>query len=455
MNDATMADDHSLTLISQPAGRLTGRVNVPGDKSVSHRALILGSQAIGTTEISGLLEGDDVHATANALRAMSVTVERLAAGQWRVTGVGVGGLMEPADVLNLGNSGTSTRLLMGLMAGHAMRAILTGDRSLARRPMERVMAPLRLMGAHFDARSGGLLPLTLTGAADPLPIHFVSPIASAQVKSAVLLAGLNAPGATTVVEPAPTRDHTERMLRHFGGHVDISETEHSRTVTMAGRPLLTAAPVTVPGDISSAAFLAVAALLTPGSDLVIENVGLNPLRAGILLCLEEMGADITQQNPRQAGGESVADLHVKAGPLKGITVPATRVPSMIYEYPILAMAAAAAVGDTRFEGVEELRVKESDRLAAIARGLAATGVPVTERADSLHIAGQGRAADIPGGSTVAAEDDHRIAMSFLVLGTAVARPIRVTGAETVSSSFPGFADLMNRLGGAIHPANRP
>ncbi|MEQ8369214.1 MAG: 3-phosphoshikimate 1-carboxyvinyltransferase [Alphaproteobacteria bacterium] len=444
-----------MTLISSPSGPLTGRAPVPGDKSVSHRALMLGSQAVGVTHISGLLEGEDIFATADALRAMGVTVERRGAGQWQVTGVGVGGLAEPAAILDLGNSGTSTRLLMGLIAGHAMRATLTGDRSLTRRPMERVMAPLRLMGAHFDARAGGLLPLTMTGASDPLPIHYVSPVASAQVKSAVLLAGLNAPGATTVVEPAPTRDHTELMLRHFGARVDVVATPEGRAVTLVGRPELTAAPIIVPGDISSAAFVLVAALLTPGSDMVVENVGLNPLRSGILLCLREMGAQIQHLNPRRAGGEDVADLHVKAGPLRGITVPAARAPSMIDEYPVLAMAAAAAQGTTRFDGVAELRVKESDRLAAIARGLAAAGVDVAEQPDSLVIGGKGRATDIPGGCAVAADHDHRIAMSFLVLGLAAARPVRVSGAETVATSFPGFAELMNRLGGAIRPANQP
>jgi 3-phosphoshikimate 1-carboxyvinyltransferase len=426
---------------------LSGLARVPGDKSISHRALMLGGLAIGRTHISGLLEGEDVHATAAALRALGVPVTREAGGEWTVSGVGVGGLAEPSQVLDMGNSGTAARLLLGLLATHDMTAFMTGDASLVTRPMARVTGPLSRMGAHFLTR-GGRLPLAMRGAADPIPLTHRTEVASAQVKSAIILAGLNAPGQTTVIEAAATRDHTERMLRHFGASVSVETLEDGATaITVRGHPELAAAPIVVPGDPSSAAFPAVAALIVPDSEITLANVGMNPLRAGLYETLIEMGADITMTGASEAGGEPVADLIVRAGPLKGVTVPAERAPRMIDEYPALAMAAACAEGTTTMLGLAELRVKESDRLLMIAQGLVACGVKLEMGEDSLVIHGTGRPP--AGGATVATAFDHRIAMSFLMLGLATDAPVAVDDATAIATSFPGFEALMAGLGATI------
>ncbi len=418
---------------------------MPGDKSISHRALMFGAIAVGTTEISGLLEGEDVLRTAAAMRALGAEVERPGPGAWRVSGRGVGGLVEPADVLDMGNSGTAARLLLGLLSGHPLFAVMTGDASLRRRPMKRVTDPLSATGAAFWTREGGRLPLAVRGAADPLPLDYTLPVASAQVKSACLLAGLCAPGTTRVVEREPTRDHTENMLRHFGATVSVTDTPAGRVVTLEGQPELTAAPVLVPGDPSSAAFPIVAALLVPGSRVVVENVGLNPLRTGLIATLREMGAALRVENERIAGGEPVGDIVAEYAALSGVEVPPGRAPSMIDEYPVLAVAAAAASGTTRMRGLAELRVKESDRLAATAALLAANGVKAEIEGDDLIVHGTGGA--IPGGGTVATHMDHRIAMSALVMGLASQAPVAVDDAAFIDTSFPGFATLMNRLAG--------
>ncbi len=435
-------------LKAAPSGALTGTVRVPGDKSISHRALMLGALCVGETRVSGLLEGEDVLATAAAVNAMGARAERTGDGTWRVIGCGVGGLSEPESVIDMGNAGTGVRLMMGVVAGHDMTVTFTGDASLCRRPMGRVTAPLEKMGAKFTGREGGLLPMTVKGAAEPLPIEYALPMASAQVKSAVLLAGLNAPGVTTVVEAQPTRDHTENMLRWFGAEVVVQDTARGRRVSLIGRPELVARDVAVPADISSAAFPLVAALLVPGSDVTLKDVGLNPLRAGILTTLREMGAEIEVVNAREEAGEPVADLRVTAGILKGITVPAERAPSMIDEYPILAVAAALARGDTRMEGLEELRVKESDRLAAMARGLSDAGVTVEEGRDYLVVKGSGGKPP-RGGCTVAVDLDHRIAMAFLVLGLVTEQPVTIDDGDAMATSFPGFAEMMRGLGANI------
>jgi 3-phosphoshikimate 1-carboxyvinyltransferase len=437
---------------SAPAAPLAGRLGVPGDKSISHRALMFGALAVGTTTITGLLEGEDVLRTAAAMRALGAEVTQTAPGAWRVAGRGVGGLVEPADVLDMGNSGTAARLLLGLLSGHPIFAVMTGDASLRRRPMKRVTDPLSATGAQFWTREGGRLPLAVRGATDPLPIDYVLPVASAQVKSACLLAGLCAPGTTRVVEPEPTRDHTENMLRHFGATVSVTDTPAGRVVTLEGQPELVAAPVVVPGDPSSAAFPIVAALLVPGSRVVVENVGLNPLRTGLVATLREMGAALRIENERIAGGEPVGDIVAEYTQLAGVTVPARRAPSMIDEYPVLAVAAAAARGTTRMQGLAELRVKESDRLAATAALLAANGVACTIDGDDLVVEGTGGA--IPGGGVVETHMDHRIAMAALVMGLAARAPVAVDDAAFIDTSFPGFAALMNGLagnGGPIGP----
>lgn len=432
-------------IVSHRVQSLGGECRVPGDKSVSHRALMFGALAVGETRITGLLEGEDVLATAAAMRALGAQVKRLSDGTWQVFGCGVGGLTAPQDILDMGNSGTAVRLLMGLLAGHPITATLTGDASLRSRPMERIMTPLRDMGAVFAVAEGGRLPATLTGAADPLPISYELPVASAQVKSAVLLAGLSAPGKTTVIEPVPTRDHTERLLQHFGADVTVEDLpDGKRRITLTGQPELTGQTVTVPADISSAAFPMVGALTTPGSELLLRDVGTNPLRGGLIDTLREMGGDITLTNERGAHGEPVADITVRASPLHSIDVPPERVPSMIDEFPVLAVAAASASGTTRMTGLGELRVKESDRLALMAQGLAAAGVQVEETDDTLTVHGDGRPA--AGGVTIDAELDHRIAMAFLVLGMASAAPVRVGQTETIATSFPDFAGMMNGLG---------
>ncbi len=445
MNASTAA---KTPLQAGASGPLSGTVRVPGDKSISHRSLMLGALAVGETHVTGLLEGEDVLATAAAVNAMGARAEKLPDGSWRVIGVGVGGLSEPEGVIDMGNAGTGVRLMMGVVAGHDMTVTFTGDASLCRRPMGRVTKPLELMGARFSGREGGLLPMTVTGAADPRPVEYELPVASAQVKSAILLAGLNAPGATTVIEPQPTRDHTENMLRWFGAEVSVEDGPSGRRVTLTGQPELTARDVAVPADISSAAFPLVAALLVPGSDVTLKAVGLNPLRAGLLTCLREMGASIETVDAREEAGEPVADLRVRAGGLKGITVPAERAPSMIDEYPILAVAAALAEGETRMVGLEELRVKESDRLAAVARGLADAGVEVEEGTDYLVV--QGLAGRRPkGGCTVTVDLDHRIAMAFLVLGLVSENPVSIDDGAAMATSFPGFVDMMNGLGADI------
>lgn len=445
-----------VSLTSHPASPLKGDIRVPGDKSISHRALMIAASAVGTSEISGLLEGEDVLATAAALRALGVEIARDEAGGdivWRVAGAGVGGLFEPAQVLDLGNSGTGVRLLMGLLATHPFTTFLTGDASLVKRPMERVMGPLRRIGANFESRSHGRLPIAVTGTTAPVPISEELAVASAQVKSAILLAALNTPGKTTVIEPLPTRDHTETMLRHFGAEIATERRDNGAVaVTLTGEPEITAKDVTVPGDFSSAAFPLIAALISPGSDVTVRGVGINPLRTGALETLREMGADLTLTNETDGGGEPMADIRARAGRLKGTVVPPERAPAMIDEFPVLAVAAAAAEGTTRFDGVGELRVKESDRLAAIAAGLSACGIDVEETEDSLTIHGTGGHGSMgkpPGGATVAAQMDHRIAMAFLVLGAAAESPIEVDDGSFIDTSFPRFAGLMNGLGGCV------
>lgn len=421
---------------------LIGEASAPGDKSISHRALILGALAHGVSEIDGLLEGEDVLATAAAMAAFGAGVERLADGRWRVTGHG--GFAEPAEVIDCGNSGTGVRLIIGAAAGFPISASFTGDASLRGRPMGRVLDPLAMMGARWLARDGGRLPLTVRGGG-LTGIAYEPPAASAQVKSAVLLAGLNAAGETMVTEPSPTRDHTERMLRAFGASVDVEETAAGRVARLAGGQRLKGVRVRVPGDPSSAAFPLVAALITPGSAVTIKGVLTNPLRAGLYETLREMGADLTFENARQEGGENVADITARYSSLRGVAVPPARAASMIDEYPILAIAAAFADGETVMRGIGELRVKESDRIALMAQGLAVCGATVGEEADGLIIKGGGRL----GGARIDAAGDHRIAMSFLVLGLAGAAPVSITGTGAIATSFPGFAALMVGLGARL------
>ncbi len=440
-------------LRSRPTGALSGVARVPGDKSISHRSLMLGTLAVGETVIEGLLEGEDVLRTAAAMRALGASAVREKDGSWRVHGRGIGGLQEPGDVLDLGNAGTGARLLMGLLATHRLTAFLTGDASLRSRPMARVAKPLQEIGARIIARDGCRLPLAIIGAAEPVPISYRLPVASAQVKSAVLLAGLNTPGETTVIEPEPTRDHTELMLRHFGVELRVEMTTDGRRTTVVGQPEITGRRIAVPADPSSAAFPLVAALLLPGSDVTLSNVGINPHRIGLIETLREMGADIVFADQRQEGGESVADIRVRASRLTGVKVPAARAPSMIDEYPVLAVAAACAGGTTVMQGLGELRVKESDRLAAIAKGLSACGVAVEDGPDSLTVqGGKGRPR---GGASIVANLDHRIAMAFLVLGMVAERPVEIDDGSPIETSFPGFAALMNGLGAQIGPLEGP
>lgn len=435
-------------LVASASKGLCGNAAIPGDKSISHRALMFGAVAVGRTRITGLLEGEDVLRTAEACRAMGARIERQG-DTWTVDGVGVGGLAEPAQVLDLGNSGTSTRLLLGLVAAHDITAFFTGDASLTKRPMARVTEPLSRMGARFVTRSGGRLPLAVIGAKSPMPITYRLPVASAQVKSAVLLAGLNTPGETTVIEPEPTRDHSETMLRHFGATVRVvDEPGGGKRITLVGQPELVARDVAVPRDPSSAAFLLVAGAIVPGSRLTLPGIGINPLRAGIVQTLQEMGADLTLANRRVEGGEPVADLTVAASALRGIEIPPERAPSMIDEYPVLAAAAALAKGQTVMRGLAELKVKESNRLAAIARGLEVNGVKFEMGEDSLVVEGTGGAPP-PGGGLVEAHMDHRIAMAFLVLGQATRDPVRIDDGSFIDTSFPGFIGLVNGLGGKI------
>ncbi len=431
-----------------PHGPLRGTLRVPGDKSISHRAVLFGALAAGRSTIRGLLEAEDVLATVAAVRALGVEVVREGPGRWVVHGCGVAGLAEPEEVIDCGNAGTLARLLMGMLAGHPFQAVLTGDASLRRRPMGRVMAPLAAMGAEIHAREGGRLPLVIRGPGRLLPLSWTSPVASAQVKSAILLAGLHAPGITSVVEPAPSRDHSERMLRAMGATVEVEPLADGRQrVSVRGDAELTPTAFVVPGDPSSAAFPLAAAAVLAGSDVRIRDVSVNPLRSGLLVTLREMGAAITLEQRRELGGEPVADVRVEGARLRGVEVPAARAPSMIDEYPILAVVAACAEGETVMRGLAELRVKESDRLAAIAEGLRAAGVEVTVRGDDLHIRGCGGRP--PGGAVIDARLDHRIAMAFLVLGGLAERPVEVVGAEAIATSFPGFIAAMNALGAAL------
>lgn len=435
------------------AGPLVGRICVPGDKSISHRSLMLGALAIGETQVSGLLEGEDVLSTAAAMRAMGAQIERGADGTWRIHGVGVGSLLQPQAALDMGNSGTSTRLLMGLVASHAITATFVGDASLSKRPMGRVIEPLSQMGASFEsapavgaggvASGGGRLPLTLRGISPAVPIEYRLPVASAQVKSAVLLAGLNTAGITSVIEPVPTRDHSERMLRGFGAELTVEEVDGTRIISIRGEAQLRPQTIIVPGDPSSAAFFAVAALLVPGSDLVIENVGLNPTRAGIFEVLRQMGGMIEEINPREVGGEPVADLHVKHSALTGVDVDPAIVPSMVDEFPVLFVAAALAKGTTTTSGLEELRVKESDRITAMADALTLAGARVEETEDGLIIHGTG-GDPLPGGNAapVITHLDHRIAMSMAVAGLASRDGVLVDDTAPIATSFPTFMALL-------------
>ncbi|MEN6542139.1 3-phosphoshikimate 1-carboxyvinyltransferase [Parvibaculum sp.] len=445
MTVAHPSESSDTSLSAEPSHSLTGRLRVPGDKSISHRALIFGALTVGETKITGLLEGEDVLATAETMRRLGAEVTRTGEGAWTVHGVGVGALREPSQPLDFGNSGTGARLIMGLVAGHPITATFIGDASLSRRPMGRVITPLSQMGAVFHAREGGRLPLTLTGAREALPITYRSPVASAQVKSAVLLAGLNARGVTTVIEPVPTRDHTERMLRAFGAHVETETLpDGALAIHLTGQPELHPCPIIVPGDPSSAAFPVVAALIVPGSEVVVEGITLNPHRAGLYTTLIEMGADIEIMNQREEGGEPVADLRVRASRLHGIEVPPERAASMIDEYPVLAIAASFASGQTVMRGIHELRVKESDRIAATAAGLRLNGIKVHETEDSMTV--EGREGHVDGGGHVVTHMDHRIAMSFLVMGLAAHKPVTVDDATMIATSFPNFIPLMRELG---------
>ena len=424
---------------------LTGRIAIPGDKSISHRALMLSALAVGESRVTGLLEGHDVLATAAAMRAMGASIERMDDGEWRIHGVGVGGLLQPQGVLDMGNSGTSTRLLMGLVATHAITVTFTGDASLSSRPMGRVIDPLSQMGADITASPGGRLPLMVRGLAPAIPLSYRLPMASAQVKSAVLLAGLNTPGITEVIEPVPTRDHSERMLRGFGADLTVeTDGDGTRHIRLCGEAELRPQVIDVPGDPSSAAFFIVAALLVPGSDVTIANVGLNPTRAGLVEVLRAMGGDIALLNPRDVGGEPVADLRVRHSLLKGIAVDPAAAPSMIDEFPTLFVAAALAEGRTVTTGLDELRVKESDRLAVMAAGLSAIGARVTESEDGLTIDGTGGEL-LPGGGVIAGHLDHRICMSFAIAGLVSKAPVEIDDMAPVATSFPNFEALLAGL----------
>ena len=431
-------------LTASPSARLSGRIRVPGDKSISHRALILGALATGRTRISGLLEAEDVMATARAVAALGAEISR-SNGAFEVRGQGVGGLRAPSSSLDFGNSGTGSRLMLGVVAGHDMQVEFTGDASLCRRPMGRVLAPLTAMGLQADAEEGrATLPLIVRGTEDLLPIVYDLPVPSAQVKSAILLAGMHAPGRTTVVEPLATRDHTERMLAYFGAEISVEDREHgARAVTVCGDAELQGAAVAVPGDPSSAAFVIAAALISPGSDIVIENVLMNPTRFGFIETLREMGANIELLDQRDEGGEPVGDLRVMASPLQGVRVKPERAPSMIDEYPMLACLAAFAQGETRMEGLAELKVKESDRLGATAAGLVACGVAARVEGDDLIVEGRG---EVKGGGLVETHMDHRIAMAFLTLGLGARAPVTVDDTSMIATSFPDFVPLMTKLG---------
>lgn len=431
---------------SSSVSKLSGDVLVAGDKSISHRALMLASQGLGTTTIHGLLEGEDVLNTAAALRNMGVQIEK-SGDVWKVEGVGIGGLKEPEAVLDMGNSGTSTRLLMGLVTPYPFTSFFTGDDSLRSRPMARVITPLEQMGAHITTHTGGKLPLSVGGTSNPKPINYILPVASAQVKSAIILAALNTPGTTTVIEPHATRDHTENMLAFFDIPLTREATKDGTKITISGTPKQSGKnrEINVPGDPSSAAFLIVAALIVPGSEIVVRNICMNPLRAGLFTTLIEMGANITYENEKTLGGEKIADIRVKASTLKAVNVPAERAPSMIDEYPILSVAAAFAQGESVMHGLSELRVKESDRLNAIIESLTACGVKARAEGDTLYVTG----GTPKGGTTITTRFDHRIAMSFLVMGMASKETVTVDDAEAIKTSFPNFVALMNGLGASI------
>ncbi len=439
----------AIPMTSAACGPLTGVAEVPGDKSISHRSLILGAMCIGETTIAGLLEGQDVLDTAKAMRAFGAEVSDLGGGNWSVRGVGVGGFAEPDGVIDCGNSGTGVRLIMGAMATSPIVATFTGDASLNGRPMARVTDPLALFGCQAVGRTGGRLPMTLVGAVEPVPVRYVVPVPSAQVKSAVLLAGLNAPGQTVVIEAEATRDHTERMLAGFGAEIAVQETEEGREITLTGQPELRAQHIEVPRDPSSAAFPVCAALIVPGSDVLVPGIGLNPTRAGLFTTLREMGADLAYENAREEGGEPVADLRARFSPgLKGIEVPPERAASMIDEYPVLSVVAAFAEGQTVMRGVKELRVKESDRIDAMATGLRANGVEVEDGPDWWIVKGLGHG-NVPGGAVCASHLDHRIAMSFLILGMAANAPVKVDDGGPIATSFPIFEPLMGALGAQV------
>ena len=443
-----MSDQPPVPLRAARARDLAGRARVPGDKSISHRALMLGAVAVGESVVSGLLESEDVLNTARAMAALGIRVERWRDGTWHVQGAGLGGFRSPERTIDFGNSGTGARLTMGLVATSPLTARLSGDASLRSRPMGRVVTPLELFGTRFETAEGGRMPLTLFGAADPVPVVYRLPVASAQVKSAVLLAGLNAPGETTVVEREATRDHTEKMLEGFGANISYGEEDGARAITVAGHRELAARAVDVPGDPSSAAFALVAALLTEGSAVTVENMLLNPTRSGLIDTLVEMGADIEVADRRLQGGEPVGDVTARSSRLRGVRVPAARAPSMIDEYPVLAVAAAFADGVTRMDGLAELRVKESDRLAAVAAGLEANGVACAAGPDWLEVTG----GVVPGGAHVVTHMDHRIAMAFLVMGLAARRPVGVDDGRMIATSFPGFTGFMADLGAVVETA---
>ena len=442
-----------IPMTSRPCGPLKGEAHVPGDKSISHRSLILGAMAVGETRITGLLEGEDVLDTAKAMRAFGAEVTDHGKGEWSVHGVGVGGFAEPDQVIDCGNSGTGVRLIMGAAATSPVCVTYTGDASLNGRPMGRVTDPLALFGTQTVGRKGGRLPMTLVGADEPTPVRYVVPVPSAQVKSAVLLAGLNAPGQTVVIEKEATRDHTERMLQGFGATLTVEDTDEGRVITLTGQPELKPQDIIVPRDPSSAAFPVCAAIIVPGSDVLVPNIGLNPTRAGLFTTLQEMSADLTFENMREEGGEPVADLRAKYSPnLKGIAVPPARAASMIDEYPVLSVVASFAEGVTDMQGVKELRVKESDRIDAMAKGLRAAGVTVDEGDDWWKVTGLG-AGGVAGGVTVASVLDHRIAMAFMVLGMATQKPMSVDDGSPIATSFPIFEPLMKSLGAQVVRSN--
>jgi 3-phosphoshikimate 1-carboxyvinyltransferase len=440
-------EDAARPLRARRSGPLKGAIRPPGDKSISHRALMLGALTIGETAIEGLLEGEDVLATAEAMRAFGATVTRTGAGAWRVQGMGVGGLLEPDHVIDYGNAGTGVRLAMGIGGSHAFSTTFTGDASLVKRPMGRVFEPLRRMGVQVLARAGDKLPATIKGPDALIPIDFRLTVPSAQVKSAVLFAGLNTQGLTTIIEPTATRDHTERMFAAFGADIEFeTDADGNRVIKLDGGHALKPQAIVVPSDPSSAAFTIIAALIVEGSDVTVENVMLNPTRTGLIDTLIEMGGDIAIENRRNVGGEEVGEIHVRASRLRGIAVPPERAPSMIDEYPVLAVAASFAEGDTFMQGIGEMRVKESDRVATVLAGLRANGVTAEDTPESLTVHGM---AKVPGGGMVATHLDHRIAMSFLVMGLASEQAVTVDDARPIATSYPEFRSLMTGLGASF------